>query len=155
MQDSAEVLFRLHGQSEAATAGTIHQPEPAFSSAERIGSVMRGRECLQRLWAMFCAGCLLMSEVLKTEKKRKVGDGTPGPGRPKGVQNKTTKAVKEMVLAALDQAGGIDYLVRQADENPTAFMTLVGKVLPLQLSGDAENPIKSDITVHFIKPLRD
>jgi hypothetical protein len=96
-----------------------------------------------------------MSEVIKTDKKRKVGDGTPGPGRPKGVQNKTTKAIKEMVLAALDQAGGTDYLVRQADENPTAFMTLVGKVLPLQLSGDAENPIKTDITVHFIKPLRD
>jgi hypothetical protein len=37
-----------------------------------------------------------------------------------------------MVIQALDQAGGIDYLVTQSRDNPTAFMTLVGKVLPLQ-----------------------
>jgi hypothetical protein len=40
-----------------------------------------------------------------------------------------------MILKALDGAGGVDYLQRQAEENPTAFLTLVGKVLPLQLSG--------------------
>jgi hypothetical protein len=58
-----------------------------------------------------------------------------GKGRPKGVPNKMTAQVKEMILAALEKAGGVDYLVAQADENPTAFMSLVGKVLPLQLTG--------------------
>jgi hypothetical protein len=65
-----------------------------------------------------------------------------GKGRVKGVPNKVTKAVKEMVLAALDKAGGEDYLVEQAQKNPTAFLTLVGKVLPLQLTGEDGGPVK-------------
>lgn len=58
-------------------------------------------------------------------------------GRQKGTPNKTTAAIKEMVLAALDRAGGVEYLLGQASSNPTAFLTLVGKVLPLQV--DAEH----------------
>lgn len=52
-----------------------------------------------------------------------------------------------MILGALDKAGGIDYLERQSGENPAAFMTLVGKVLPLQVAGDKDNPI----TLHLIE----
>ena len=78
---------------------------------------------------------------------KQVGDsGRPKPpaagkGRPKGSANKTTRQVKEMILTALDKAGGAEYLLRQASANPTAFMTLVGKVLPLQVAGDSENPL--------------
>ena len=68
-------------------------------------------------------------------------------GRQKGVPNKTTAAVKDMVLTALGNVGGVKYLEKQADENPTAFLTLVGKVIPLQVAGDPENPLK---TVHEI-----
>lgn len=46
-----------------------------------------------------------------------------------------------MIVQALDKAGGVDYLLTQADENPTAFLTLVGKVLPLQLTGDGGGPV--------------
>ena len=66
---------------------------------------------------------------------------TSGQGRPKGAQNKTTKALKEMILGALDQAGGESYLLQQARENPNAFLTLVGKVLPTTLAGDQNNPV--------------
>ena len=70
------------------------------------------------------------------------GKGQPKTGgRAKGVTNKLTADVKAMVLEALDKAGGADYLYAQSESNPTAFMTLVGKVLPLTLSGDAANPI--------------
>ena len=65
-----------------------------------------------------------------------IGKGKPGPGRKKGVPNKVTTAVKDMILSALDKAGGEDYLVRQAEENPTAFMTLVGKVLPMDVNAN-------------------
>lgn len=64
-----------------------------------------------------------------------VNPGARGRGRPKGAQNKMTKALKEMILEALDRAGGVDYLLEQAGDNPNAFLTLVGKVLPLQVNG--------------------
>lgn len=70
--------------------------------------------------------------------KRKVG-GNAGKGRKKGVPNKITADVKAMVLAALDKAGGIDYLLQQSEKNPTAFLTLVGKVLPLTVAGSMVN----------------
>jgi hypothetical protein len=47
-----------------------------------------------------------------------------------------------MILGALDEAGGQEYLTRQAEKNPTAFMTLLGKVLPTQLAGTPEQPIR-------------
>lgn len=49
-----------------------------------------------------------------------------------------------MVLAALTDVGGREYLARQALENPGPFLTLIGKVLPLQVSGDPERPIAID-----------
>lgn len=64
-----------------------------------------------------------------------------GKGRVKGVPNKVTKQLKEMILGALDGAGGQDYLIKQATENPGPFMTLLGKVLPTTLANDTENPI--------------
>lgn len=77
----------------------------------------------------------MAGEVKKTSGKPRVGDGTPGPGRPKGTPNKNTTAIKDMILQALENKGGTEYLEKQADENPTAFLTLVGKVLPTQLTG--------------------
>lgn len=59
-------------------------------------------------------------------------------GRPKGAVNKATKELKEMILTALDDSGGVEYLKRQADENPTAFLTLIGKVLPMTIAGSGD-----------------
>ena len=57
-------------------------------------------------------------------------------GRKKGVTNKTTALLKDAVLQAAELAGDKDgmvgYLTTQAKDNPTAFLTLLGKVLPLQ-----------------------
>lgn len=62
-----------------------------------------------------------------------------GKGRKKGVPNKTTAAVKDMILQALANSGGVKYLETQAISNPTAFLTLVGKVIPLQIGGDPDS----------------
>lgn len=68
--------------------------------------------------------------------------GKGGPGRPPGVVNKQTGEIKEMILTALSTVGGAEYLAKQAEENPVAFMGLVGKVLPLQIKGDASEPFR-------------
>jgi len=65
------------------------------------------------------------------------GKGMPKTGgRKKGSRNKTTMLVKDMITKALDEAGGVNYLVNVAKENPAAFCTLVGKVLPLNHTSD-------------------
>jgi hypothetical protein len=68
------------------------------------------------------------------------GTRPPGGSR-KGVPNKITADLKGMLLGALKAKGGQKYLERQADENPTAFLGLVGKILPMTLAGDAESPL--------------
>lgn len=76
---------------------------------------------------------------------KRVGDGTPGPGRPKGVPNKNTTLLKDAILAAATKAGGkeglVGYLNKQASENPTAFLSLLGKVLPMQVTGEGDGPL--------------
>lgn len=54
-------------------------------------------------------------------------------GRKAGTQNRLTRELKDLILGALNDAGGQAYLLTQARENPTAFLTLVGKVLPMQV----------------------
>lgn len=98
---------------------------------------------------------------MKTSKDiKKIKTATKGPpkgisnnpaGRPKGIPNKMNATLKEMILGALDKAGGVEYLSRQADENPSAFLTLVGKVLPMTIAGDAANPLAHKVTVEIVR----
>ena len=47
-----------------------------------------------------------------------------------------TKDIKEVLHIAFDKAGGCDYLVRQAEENPKAFMALLARCIPAQVALD-------------------
>jgi len=64
-----------------------------------------------------------------------------GMGRPAGSKNKLPAQLKEMILTALDKAGGAKYLEAQAKDNPGPFLALLGKVLPTTLAGDPSSPI--------------
>ena len=59
-----------------------------------------------------------------------------GKGRKPGSKNKFGIEVKNMVEQALTKAGGVDYLLAQAHDNPRAFLTLVAKLMPQKI--DAE-----------------
>lgn len=86
-----------------------------------------------------------MSADIKTPK---IGQGKPGPGRPKGMPNKSTALLKDAILQAADEAGGkaglVAYLKKQARENPGPFMALLGKVLPLQVG------VSGDLTLNVV-----
>lgn len=62
-------------------------------------------------------------------------------GSRKGKPNKITADLKAMILGALSEAGGQKYLLLQAQDNPNAFLTLIGKVLPTTLAGDPNAPL--------------
>lgn len=57
-------------------------------------------------------------------------------GRQKGTPNKLTASVKEAIEAAFRGVGGAEYLMRQAEENPQAFLTLLGKIIPAQVQAE-------------------
>ena len=78
------------------------------------------------------------------ESEKQHGGRRPGAGRKKGVPNKVTADIKAMVLGALDRAGGEEYMLDQAKSNPNAFLTLVGKVLPTQITGPNDGPVQVD-----------
>lgn len=67
-------------------------------------------------------------------------------GRKKGTLNRTTGAVKAMILGALDSVGGQQFLVEQANKNPSAFLQLVGKIVPSEIraehTGEGGGPIE-------------
>ena len=87
--------------------------------------------------------------------------GTPKTGgRKKGTPNKITALLKDEILAAADAAhpdGRVGYLTQQAQQNPAAFLTLLGKVLPIQVNGagpSGEHVVRT-ITRVIVDPKRD
>lgn len=68
--------------------------------------------------------------------------GVKTGGRQKGTPNKITKELKTMVLEALDGAGGVQYLTARALDTPGPFLSLLGKVLPMQITGEGGGPVQ-------------
>ena len=89
-----------------------------------------------------------------TEPKIGVNTGNAGKGRPKGSPNKTTALLKDAILKAATDAGDGDmaaYLTKQALDNPGPFMSLLGKVLPMQVGGDPDNPIVTKVIREIVR----
>lgn len=82
----------------------------------------------------------------------KLGLDRSKTGRAKGTPNKTTALLKDAILKAAELAGNkvdedgngglIAYLQVQAIQNPGPFMSLLGKVLPMQVTGADDGPIQ-------------
>jgi len=75
-------------------------------------------------------------------------------GRQKGTPNKTTALLKDAILKAATLAGNeqglIGYLQTQAVVNPGPFMALLGKVLPMQLTGEDGGAIKTHNAIEMV-----
>jgi hypothetical protein len=88
-------------------------------------------------------------KVENSRKRQKTG------GRVAGTPNKVTRELKEQILDALANAGGVAYLTERAQDPRTAsaFMTLVGKTLPMTVKGPGENGehIFQKIVVEVVK----
>jgi hypothetical protein len=86
---------------------------------------------------------------------KKGQSGNPA-GRTPGTPNKTTTLLKEAILMAAEGAGGeaglVGYLKRQAAENPGPFMSLLGKVLPMQIEGGVDGKIVIEVVERLSTP---
>lgn len=75
------------------------------------------------------------------------------PGKPKGATNKTTRTAKEAIALAAEGLGGVDRLIAWAQEDPLnerAFWSgIYPKLIPVQVSGDPNNPLLHSIKVTF------
>ncbi len=87
---------------------------------------------------------------MTTKNTTKFGKGNPG--KPKGAVSKNTAAIKDMILQALSEAGGVDYLVDRANDPKTAaaFLGLVGKVLPMQVTGADGDAIQTVTRIELV-----
>lgn len=79
-----------------------------------------------------------------------IGGKRPGSGRKKGVPNKTTGALKEAVLEAFHELGGVPWLVSVAREDPKPFIGLLGRLIPHEVVGEGGGPIKGQLEVVFV-----
>lgn len=90
-----------------------------------------------------------IGKVPKTAKRPQ-----PKGGSRKGIPNKNTGLIREMIAKALDEAGGVDYLVDCARDprSKAAFLGLIGKVMPVQVQADVNANVNGSIEVRFVKP---
>ncbi|HEV2557296.1 MAG TPA: hypothetical protein VGU45_01595 [Microvirga sp.] len=91
---------------------------------------------------------------MSTDRKVGPNRGNAGKGRPKGSKNKTTAALKEAILLAAEGAhegGSVGYLTWLANNNSSAFASLLGRVLPTTLTGDKDNPIKAEVLITGVR----
>lgn len=94
-----------------------------------------------------------MSGVNKIQEKNL---SRRGRGRPKGSPNKLGAAAKDAIAEAAEKLGGVNRLAKWAKEDPkneAAFWTSIyPKLIPVQLSGDAENPLIHEIRRTVVHP---
>lgn len=84
------------------------------------------------------------------------GGKREGAGRKEGVPNKITTTLKEAILTAAEKCGRdgkgkdglVGYLQMLAVDEPKAFAGLLGRVIPLQVTGEDGGDI--NITVRKI-----
>ena len=71
--------------------------------------------------------------------------GTRWGGRAKGTPNKVNQSIREAIQMAFEQVGGVEYLVRLAQEDPKTFVPLLIKTMP----PEPRVPQESGLNIHI------
>lgn len=65
--------------------------------------------------------------------------------RPVGSKNTKANELKNAVIASFDRVGGIAYLEEQARANPTAYMALIGKIMPREVEMEIKRSLLEEV----------
>jgi hypothetical protein len=82
------------------------------------------------------------------QKGKPRGARIPGSGRKAGTPNKNIQPLRDMILQALNEqpGGGVEYLKDMAQKNQASFSTLLGRVLPMAVTGaEGSGPLVIEI----------
>ena len=81
------------------------------------------------------------------EKRKGIGQGTPGPGRPEGSKNKVTQSMRQAWMEAFEGVGGVEALIEwgKNPKNQTAFYSLASKLIPIDITTGGE---KISVTIN-------
>jgi hypothetical protein len=63
----------------------------------------------------------------------------------KGTPNKVTTDLRQAIINALDRAGGEEWFLRLARKDKRSFTSLVGKLLPTQVTGKDGGPLELEM----------
>ena len=92
---------------------------------------------------------------VKQTSENLIGKGKPGPGRPKGIPNKTTQAAKDAIAEAFDKMGGVPALIdwtEKSDDNRKVFYSQIWpKIVPLAVGGDKDNPLVTEVVQRIVR----
>ena len=75
-------------------------------------------------------------------------------GRIKGTPNKQSRAVKQCILNAFEDIGGVKNLAMWASDNQTEFYKMWGRLVPheVDVGGQDDNPVEMSHTIKFVFP---
>lgn len=77
-------------------------------------------------------------------------------GRQIGTPNRLTITVKDAIEQVAERIGGVDRMVEWVQENPenerVFWMSIYPKLLPVQLAGDQQNPVRGNVTFTWMSP---
>lgn len=93
------------------------------------------------------------SKILKNSARK---PPAAGRGRPKGSRNKVSALLKDAIIQGAIAAGGGSleaYLVVQAKKCPAAYLALLGKILPMQLTDEDNGPVRHIVERRIIDPV--
>ena len=84
-------------------------------------------------------------------KGKKMERKTPGSGRKPGSKNKDTETIRIALMRSFDHIGGWEYLAEMARTQPTAYMTLLGKILPHELATSGGS-LRQEVVLRWMTP---
>lgn len=88
----------------------------------------------------------------------KGGGKTPGSGRKPGTPNRTTAHLREVIEQVVVKLGGVERLYEWVQQNPdnerVFWSSIATKLLPVQVAGDATNPVTTNVVVSWKQPTR-
>src|SRR5579864_6813292 len=93
----------------------------------------------------------------ETRGKRRVGDGTPGPGRPKGTPNKATTTVRDAFSAFVENnvPKVQEMFDRVAKDDPAKALDLLARLSEFVVPKLARSEISGEIGVRGRLVIRD